>query len=113
MGVELGYRKPVFDIEVTAEKSSPYTRLSRNEMALQFYQAGFFDPSRADQALTCLDMMDFDGREKVIEKVAAGKTAMLSSLSAAPEGGRNASFPGGEAPGVRAARERVIEGTRV
>ena len=113
MGVELGCRRPVFDIEVTAEKSSPYTRLSRNEMALQFYQAGFFDPARADQALMCLDMMDFDGKDKVIEKVAAGKTAMAAALPAAPGGGQKASFPGGEAPGVRAARERVIEGTRV
>lgn len=35
-GIDLGMRTPVFDIKVTAEKSSPYTKLSQNELALQF-----------------------------------------------------------------------------
>lgn len=110
MGIGMGCRRPVFDIEVTAEKSSPYTRLSRNEMALQFYQAGFFDPTRADQALMCLDMMDFDGREKVIEKVAAAKKAAEAPL---PSMGKNLPhLAGGEPPEMKNARERVIEGTR-
>ena len=70
MGVDMGVRVPLFDIEITAEKQSPYSRLSQNELALQFYQAGFFNPQMADQALTCLDMMDFARKEFIMQKIA-------------------------------------------
>ncbi len=76
MGVEVGYRLPVFDIEVTAEKSSPYTKMANNELALQFYNAGFFAPQMADAALACLDMMDFDKRDAVIQKVQQNGTLL-------------------------------------
>lgn len=69
MGVEVGYRLPLFDIEVTAEKASPYSKLAQNEMALQFYTAGFFAPQNADAALACLDMMDFDHKDFVLQKI--------------------------------------------
>lgn len=69
MGVEVGYRLPVFDIEVTAEKQSPYSKMAQNELALQFYTAGFFAPNNADAALACLDMMDFDRKQFVTQKI--------------------------------------------
>ena len=56
-------------MEVKAQKASSYTRLSQNELALQFYQLGFFEPAQSEQALLCLGMMDFDGREELIEKL--------------------------------------------
>ena len=68
-GEELGTRVPEFDVEVKAQKASSYTRLSQNELALQFYGLGFFDPAQAEQALLCLGMMDFDGREELVEKL--------------------------------------------
>ena len=73
-GVDMGYRVPVFDIEVKAEKESAYTQLSQNELALQFYNQGFFNPQYADQALACIDMMDFQGKGTVIEKIQANGT---------------------------------------
>lgn len=69
MGVDMGYRLPLFDIEISAQKQSPYSKMSQNEMALQFYAAGFFNPQMADQALACLDMMDFDRKQFVINKI--------------------------------------------
>ena len=69
LGVELGMRTPLFDIEISAEKQSPYSRLSQNEMAMQFYSAGLFDPARSTEALTALDMMDFNGKSALVEKV--------------------------------------------
>jgi hypothetical protein len=69
-GVDMGYRTPLFDIEVTAQKQSPYSKMSQNELALQFYQAGFFNPQMADQALACLDMMDFDRKQFIMQKIA-------------------------------------------
>lgn len=68
-GVDMGYRLPMFDIEVSAQKQSPYSKMSQNELALQFFGAGFFNPELADQALACLDMMDFDRKEFVTSKI--------------------------------------------
>ena len=70
MGVDMGYRVPLFDIEITAQKQSPYSKMSQNELALQFFGAGFFNPQIADQALACLDMMDFDRKEFIMQKIA-------------------------------------------
>jgi hypothetical protein len=73
-GVDMGHRLPLFDIEVTAQKQSPYSKMSQNELALQFYQAGFFNPQTADQALACMDMMDFDRKHFVMQKIAQNGT---------------------------------------
>ena len=69
-GVDMGYRLPMFDIEVSAQKQSPYSKMSQNELALQFFGAGFFAPQNADMALACLDMMDFDRKQFVMQKIA-------------------------------------------
>ena len=69
-GTDMGFRIPLFDIEVTAQKQSPYSKMSQNELALQFFGAGFFNPQMADQALACLDMMDFDRKEFIMQKIA-------------------------------------------
>ena len=79
-GQSSGLRKPEFDIKVSAQRASPYTRMAQNELALQFYNAGFFDPARAEQAIMTLEMMDFDGKQEIIGKIqknAAIYNAML------------------------------------
>ena len=68
-GIDLGIRVPIFDIKVIPQKASPYTKMSQNELALQLYGARFFDPNMANQALMCLEMMDFDGKDELIQKV--------------------------------------------
>ncbi len=68
-GVEMGYRLPVFDIEVRAQRETSYTRVSQNELALQLYQLGLFNPQMADQSLMTLDMMDFKGKDELQQKV--------------------------------------------
>ena len=68
-GVELGSREPIFDIVVSAEKKSTFSRLSQNETAKECYQLGFFAPRNADAALAALEMMDFEGIEKVRQRV--------------------------------------------
>lgn len=73
-GVDQGYRLPLFDVEVTAQKQSPYSKMAQNELALQLYGAGFFNPQMADQALACLDMMDFDRKHFVMQKIAQNGT---------------------------------------
>lgn len=68
-GLEESYRVPQFDIIVSASKATAYSKLGQNEFALQLYNGGFFVPNNADVALSALKMMDFDGKEKVIETV--------------------------------------------
>ncbi|MBO4216354.1 MAG: hypothetical protein J5940_00260 [Clostridia bacterium] len=60
---------PLFDVEITAQKQSPYSKMSQNELALSLYKAGMFAPQAADQAAACLDMMDFDRKQFVLDKV--------------------------------------------
>ena len=64
-----GYRVPEFDIEVTAEKASPYTKLANNELMLQLYQLGMLNPQMADQALALLDVMDFSHKDSLMQKI--------------------------------------------
>ena len=76
-GVELGSREPVFDIVVSAEKKSTFSRLSQNETAKECYQLGFFAPANADAALAALEMMDFEGIEKVRQRVRQNGTLAM------------------------------------
>ena len=69
-GQDMGFRLPVFDIKVSAQKKNVYTKVSQNELALQFFQHGFFNPQMTDQTLMCLEMMDFDGKDGIMQKVA-------------------------------------------
>ena len=69
IGQEFKTKAPVFDIAISAQKQSPYARLSQNELALQFFSLGFFNPQLAEQVLPTIDMMDFDGKEKVREHI--------------------------------------------
>lgn len=74
VGQDGGHRIPLFDIEITAEKKSVYSRMSQNDFALQLFGAGFFNPQLADQVLACLDVMDFDRKQFVEQKVAQNGT---------------------------------------
>ena len=73
-GQDGGFRLPVFDIKVSAQKKNAYTKVAQNELAIQFFQMGFFNPQMTDQALMCLDVMDFDGKDSVMQKVAQNGT---------------------------------------
>lgn len=68
-GVVIGTRKPVFDIQCKSQKASPFSKLSQNELAKELLQLGFFNPQLADQALACIEMMEFEGKDMVIQKI--------------------------------------------
>jgi hypothetical protein len=73
--VEL-FQKPVFDVIVKPQKRSPYSKMAQNELGKELYQLGVFNPQLAEQAMTLLEMMDFEGKEAVKEKVQQGQTLM-------------------------------------
>jgi len=69
-GLDMGYRKPVFDIEVEVEKETQYVTAQYNELAVQLFQLGAFNPQAADQVLPMIDMMEFKGKDEVRKKIA-------------------------------------------
>ena len=104
---ERDYRIPVFDITVTAQKQSPYSKLSQNELALQFFGAGFFDARLADQALACLDMMDFDRKDFVLRRIA--ENAQFAQQGTIAPGKAEMPRQGGESTVIQKARQRVAD----
>lgn len=116
------------DIEVTAQKQSSYNKLSYNEMAMQFFQMGFFRPELADQALAALEMMDFKGKDAMRRRVAENGDLRLrlarteSQLRALqdliapqlreaepdPEGGERSARPRKQAPRMKPHRYNMI-----
>ena len=69
-------RRPVFDIIIKAQKRSPYSKMAQNELAKELYGMGFFNPQLAEQSLTALDLMEFDGQEQIRDKVEQGQTLL-------------------------------------
>ena len=70
------FRKPVYDIVVKPQKRSPYSKMAQNELAKEMYNMGFFNPELAEQTMTALELMDFDGIEAVKDRVQHGQTLM-------------------------------------
>ena len=79
-GMTLGKRKPIFDIKVSAEKASPFTKISQNELALQLYNAGMFNPEMKGQAILALSMLDFEGKNAIIAKISSEGTVLCRRL---------------------------------
>ena len=78
-GQDMGFRKPLFDIKVSAQKKNVYTKVSQNELALQLFQLGMFNPQMTDQALACVGMMDFEDKDELMQTIARNGT-MQSKL---------------------------------
>ena len=74
MGMGTGLRLPEFDIDVTSEKANPYKKMEINDLAMNFYHSGFFNPQMTDQALACLSMMDFTKKDEVMQKISENGT---------------------------------------
>ena len=68
------YRVPAFDLEVAAQDENPYKTMEYNQLALQLFQMGFFREDMADQALRCLELMDFKNRDRLAAVIAQGRT---------------------------------------
>ena len=73
-GQEQRFKQSTFDIKVKAQKANPYSRMSQNELAKELFAGGYFNPQLADQALMALEMMDFEGKQTIVEKVAQQQT---------------------------------------
>ncbi len=68
-GYSPAVRRPVFDVIVKAQKSNPYSQLAQNETAKELYKLGVFAPDNSDQALALIEMLEFEGKEQVKERI--------------------------------------------
>ncbi len=68
-GINVGMKSPVFDIKVSAQRKNIYSKVQQNELALELYRSGCFNPELTDQTLLLLDTMDFDGKERIMRKI--------------------------------------------
>ena len=121
-GVTVSYRVPEFDLEIGAERESPYRTAEANQLALQLFQMGFFRDDLADQALRCLELMEFKNKDQLARVISGGQTPvrqiaalrqqllqlaqvvdeakgthLAESLSAEQGGGQNAAASAGKA----------------
>lgn len=83
-GIETAQRLPVFDIKVSAQKKNPFNRIAQNEDAKAMLGMGFFNPQIADQALTALEMMEFEGKDNIRRRIEQNGT-MAQQLQAMQE----------------------------
>ena len=78
------FRHPVFDLQIKAQKKNPFSREAQNQLAIELFKLGAFNPQMADASLTALSLMDFEGIEEVRERVQQGQTlySMVQELQA-------------------------------
>ncbi len=69
MGTPDGFRKPVFDIDIRSERETAYTKLSQNELMIQMYQLGAFNPQNTDAILQMMEGMDFRGKDEMMNRI--------------------------------------------
>ena len=70
------HRRPMFDIKVSAERQSPFSRAAQNELIKELYSMGFFDPNNTLPARTALDAMDFEGKDKILQEIEQNSVIM-------------------------------------
>ena len=68
-GSELGDKIPVFDVKVKAQRQSPFSKISQNELMLELFAKGALNPALADQAVILIENMEFEGKDGVLERV--------------------------------------------
>lgn len=68
-GVSFTGKDPEFDLKVRTYKSNPYSRAAQNQDAINFYNMGFFNPQNDIPSLAALNMLEFEGKEKVLETI--------------------------------------------
>lgn len=60
-------KRSEFDIEVGVQKNNPNSRQEQNNMARELYSMGVFDGENVEKSLMLIELMQFDGKEKVID----------------------------------------------
>lgn len=62
-------RQSIFDIHIVPQKQNPYQKAQQNELAKELFNLGMLDPNRKNEALIAIKIMDFDGKEELLQKL--------------------------------------------
>lgn len=68
------FRRPVFDLKIKPQKRSPFTVEAQYERAKELYGLGFFNPENAQQSMIAMSMMEFEGKEQIMQQIQQGQT---------------------------------------
>ena len=60
---------PAYDLKIHAHKQSAFSRASANELALELYRLGVFNPEYAPQAEIMLSLMEFEVKDKTLATI--------------------------------------------
>lgn len=114
-------RRPVYDLKIKPQKSSPFTVEAQYERAKELYGLGFFNPENAQQSLIALEMMDFEGKEKIVQQVQQGQTlynivqqlmqrlAILEGGMMAAQGGSQQQSAGEDGRSISQSRQNAVQ----
>ena len=79
IGAVMGGRRPIYDIDISAEKASPYSRIANNELAKELFQMGAFNPALADQVVPAIEMMDFDKKDDILQQISKNQQLYIQN----------------------------------
>lgn len=65
-------RRPFFDVEINATKKSPTEAEQKNRFAKELYDSGAFKAENVGETLLMLELMDFDGVDKLKASLRSG-----------------------------------------
>jgi len=99
-------RKPIFDISVSSQRSNPFSVTAQNELAKELFNLGLFNPELADQALLCLEMMNFEGKDELAEKIKSTMYQTMEVTEQTPPG-KASGISDGESYSVKAYRNTL------
>ena len=85
-------------------RPAPYSRIAQNELAKELFGMGLFRPEMADQARSCLEMMDFEGKDMVLAKIS--QAGRLAAAGGGTEGAIAAAGSGSGSTGAARASTR-------
>lgn len=74
VGEEKLFRKPIFDIEIKAQKQNPFSTLAQNETAMNLWKSDILNPQKAQMAIPIIKMMTFEGKDEILRYVQEGMT---------------------------------------
>lgn len=67
LGENTFYRLPIFDIEVRAQRTSLFSRLTQNETIIELYRSGLFKRENIREAMIVLETLELEGKNRIIE----------------------------------------------
>lgn len=84
LGENTFYRLPIFDIEVRAQRTSLFSRLTQNETITELYRSGLFKRENMREALIVLDALELEGKSRIVENIKSFAESDEASSSACP-----------------------------